>query len=195
MNTSIACRTVTTGTSPRCAGGVPRRGRFGWRSSSAIAAGRRRIGYVGQKGRDYIDRVQDRHGGYVAALRDRKLAVDAQREVEVELSYRGGAAGIAELLTRAPDVDAIFCTSDVIAIGALYECQRRGIGVPGQVAIAGMDDQEIASQCVPALTTMHMPRLEMGRRAASMLCARLAGLPVERHVVDLGFEMVTRETT
>lgn len=159
-----------------------------------VARGREVIGYIGQRGREYIDRVQDRHDGYVAALRGRRPASRTLR-VEVELSYRGGAAGMTELLARNPALDAVFCTSDVIAIGALYECQRRGIRVPGQVAIAGMDDQEIASQCVPALTTMHMPRLEMGRRAASMLCARLAGSPVERHVVDLGFEMVTRETT
>jgi LacI family gluconate utilization system Gnt-I transcriptional repressor len=160
-----------------------------------IDAGRRRIAHLGQTGRDYIDRVFDRHAGYVAALRDRGLAADARLEVETELSYRGGAAGIAELLARAPEVDAIVCTSDVIAIGALFECQRRAIAVPGRIAISGMDDQEIASQCVPALSTMRMPRYEMGRRAASMLCRRLAGERVDAGTVDLGYELVLRETT
>jgi LacI family gluconate utilization system Gnt-I transcriptional repressor len=58
-----------------------------------------------------------------------------------------------------------------------------------------MDDQEIASQCVPALTTIRMPRYEMGRRAAAMLCGRLSGETAESNVVDLGFEVVTRQTT
>ena len=164
-------------------------------TEALLARGRRRIGYVGQKGRDYIDRVQDRHSGYLAALRGRTQDAGAPVEVEVELSYRGGAAGIADILARAPDVDAIFCTSDVIAIGALFECQRRGITVPGRIAIAGMDDQEIASQCVPALSTMRMPRYEMGRRAATLLCRRLAGGAVEARSVDLGYELVLRETT
>jgi LacI family gluconate utilization system Gnt-I transcriptional repressor len=160
-----------------------------------IERGRRNIGYIGQKGRDYIDRVQDRHSGYVAALKDRALAADDSLEVEVELSYRGGAAGVGELLARRKDLDAIFCTSDVIALGALFECQRRDIAVPARIALAGMDDQEIASQCVPALSTMRMPRYEMGRRAAALLCRRLAGERIAARAVDLGYELVLRETT
>jgi LacI family gluconate utilization system Gnt-I transcriptional repressor len=160
-----------------------------------ITRGRRRIGYIGQKGRDCIDRVQDRHSGYRAALRDHALLDGIRLEAEVELSYRGGAAGVRELLERRPDLDALFCTSDVIALGALFECQRRRIAVPGSIAIAGMDDQEIASQCVPALSTMRMPRYEMGRRAATLLCRRLAGEAVEPKPIDLGFELVLRETT
>jgi LacI family gluconate utilization system Gnt-I transcriptional repressor len=116
-------------------------------------------------------------------------------QVEVELSYRGGAAGLRELLEREPCVDAVFCTSDIIAIGALFEAQRRRLPVPGRLAICGMDDQEIASECVPSLTTVRMPRYEMGRRAASMLCGRLAGAAVDARAVDLGFEVILRETT
>jgi LacI family transcriptional regulator, gluconate utilization system Gnt-I transcriptional repressor len=160
-----------------------------------IASGRRRIAYIGQKGRDYIDRVQDRHSGYVAGLRDHALLDGTRLEAEVELSYRGGATGVAEVLERRPDLDALFCTSDVIALGALFECQRRRLAVPAAIAIAGMDDQEIASQCVPALSTMRMPRYEMGRRAAALLCRRLAGGSVEAKAIDLGFELVLRETT
>ncbi|HEY1328182.1 MAG TPA: LacI family DNA-binding transcriptional regulator [Casimicrobiaceae bacterium] len=163
-------------------------------TGALIAAGRRTIGYIGQRGRDYIDRVQDRHAGYVAALRDHALKPPSL-EAEVDLSFRGGAAGVVELLSRRRDIDALFCTSDVIAIGALFECQRRGIGVPRRVAIAGMDDQEIASQCVPALSTMRMPRYEMGRRAATLLCRRIAGDAIEAKSIDLGFDVVLRETS
>lgn len=164
-------------------------------TGALIESGRRTIGYLGQKGRDYIDRVHDRHAGYVAALRDHGLNASVRLEAEVDLSYRGGAAGVAELLARASSLDALFCTSDVIALGALFECQRRRLAVPRRIAIAGMDDQEIASQCVPALTTMRMPRYEMGRRAAALLCRRLAGRAVDAKAIDLGFELVLRETT
>ena len=152
------------------------------------AGGRRTIGYIGQHGRDYIDRVRDRHTGHCLALRECGQGDDARLQVEVDLSYRGGAAGLAELLRRVPSLDAVFCTSDIIAVGVLFECQRRGIAVPAQLATTGFDDQEIASQCVPALTTIRMPRYEMGRRAATMLCQRLAGETPHASVVDLGFE-------
>lgn len=159
-----------------------------------IARGRRKIGYVGQIGREFIDRVQDRHRGYKAALRDSSLTASAALQAEVELSFRGGADGFTQLLEQAPDIDAVFCTSDVIAVGVLFEAQRRAIKVPGQLAIAGMDDQEVARECVPALSTIRMPRYEMGRRAAKMLCRRLEGSPVTEKIVDLGFEVVFRET-
>jgi LacI family gluconate utilization system Gnt-I transcriptional repressor len=160
-----------------------------------IDGGRRTIGYVGQHGRGYIDRVRDRHAGHCEALRDRRMRLRARLQVEVDLSYRGGAAGLSQLLQQEPRVDAVFCTSDVIAIGVLFECQRRGIRVPDEIAITGMDDQEIASQCVPALTTIRMPRYEMGKRAAELLCRRLAGETIRAKRVDLGFKVVERDTT
>jgi LacI family gluconate utilization system Gnt-I transcriptional repressor len=156
--------------------------------------GRRKIGYIGQIGREYIDRVQDRHRGYEAALRSKRLPY-GDLQIETELSFRGGADGLAHLLDQASGVDAVFCTSDVIAVGVIFEAQRRGIAIPRTLAVAGMDDQEVARECVPALTTVHMPRYEMGRRAAEMLCQRLEGLSVKKRVVDLGFEIVVRDTT
>ena len=65
-----------------------------------VASGRRKIGYIGQTGRDYIDRVQERYSGYCLALRDDDVGVREKLQVEVELSYRGGASGLAELLGR-----------------------------------------------------------------------------------------------
>jgi LacI family gluconate utilization system Gnt-I transcriptional repressor len=160
-----------------------------------VEQGRRKIGYVGQTGRDIVDRVQDRYNGYRDALSRNGIAFSPQLMAEVELSYRGGAAGMTALLDNGCVVDAVFCTSDVIAVGVLFECQRRGISVPGSIAITGMDDQEIASQCVPALSTVKIPRYEMGRRAAEMICARLAGSASETASIDLGFSLVLRETT
>jgi len=62
------------------------------------------------------------------------------------------------------------------------------------VAVAGFDDLDIASQVVPALTTLQVPRYEIGRHAGEMICARLAGRPVPKRVVDIGYEFVPRST-
>ena len=68
------------------------------------------------------------------------------------------------------------------------------LAVPGNVAIAGFDDIPIAAQVVPALTTLRVPRYEIGQRAGAMICDRLAGRTVKRRVVDTGFELVVRDS-
>ncbi len=99
---------------------------------------------------------------------------------------------LLELVARRPDVEAVFCSSDVIAVGALLECARQGWAVPGRLAVAGFDDLPIAAELHPALTTIRVPRRAMGRLAAELLLRRLAGETVEPRVVDLGFELIAR---
>jgi len=164
-------------------------------TEAMIARGRRVIGYVGQSGMETNERVRDRREGYRSALREHGLRDDQALWAEADLSYVGGGRAMAALVERSPEIDAVFCSSDILALGALYECQRRGWAVPGRIAIAGFDDQEISSQCVPSLSTVRVPRREMGRRAGRLICRRLAGLPIETKVVDVGFELVLRETT
>jgi LacI family gluconate utilization system Gnt-I transcriptional repressor len=61
--------------------------------------------------------------------------------------------------------------------------------------MAGLGDLELAAAFVPALTTVHVPSYEIGRKAAELLLARVAGEPVPTPIVDLGFEIIARETT
>ena len=68
-----------------------------------------------------------------------------------------------------PRPTAVFCGNDVLAIGALRAAKEMGLSVPGDVSITGFDDIELASLAEPALTTVHVPHREMGRRAAGML--------------------------
>jgi LacI family gluconate utilization system Gnt-I transcriptional repressor len=86
----------------------------------------------------------------------------------------------------------VFCTNDMLAAGALFECQRRRIAVPGAVAVMGFADLPIAAGTEPALTTVQVRADEMGRRAGAMLLQRLAGAAVPQRIVDLGFTVVQR---
>jgi LacI family gluconate utilization system Gnt-I transcriptional repressor len=81
-----------------------------------------------------------------------------------------------------------------MADGGLLECQRRGIDVPGTLAIAGFNGLEFSGEVVPRLTTILTPRREIGRRAAGMLVARLAGHLVTETCVDIGFTLLKRES-
>jgi LacI family gluconate utilization system Gnt-I transcriptional repressor len=96
------------------------------------------------------------------------------------------------LLARKVGMDAIFCSSDVLAVGVLLECQRQAIRVPDQLAVAGFDDLPIAAEMVPALTTVRVPRRRVGEEAARLILARLAAQIPEQTVVDVGFEIVRR---
>jgi LacI family gluconate utilization system Gnt-I transcriptional repressor len=156
-----------------------------------VKRGYRCVGYIGAHPQDN-DRARDRRVGYEAALKAARRKVDPGVCVETTLDIDAGAVAMGALLDRRSDVDAVFCSADALAVGALCECQRRGLRVPGDVAIAGFDDIVLAAQMVPALTTIHVPRYEIGRQAGKILCDRLAGRAVRRKVVDTGFELIAR---
>jgi len=103
------------------------------------------------------------------------------------------AAGLLEpLLAGAEPPSAVFCTGDQIAIGLLLGATRAGIAVPGQLAIAGVGDSDLAALVTPALTTVAIPRYRMGLEAGRMLLRRLAGETVTPRCLDLGFELILR---
>jgi len=151
------------------------------------------IGYIGAYPRDN-DRARDRRLGYELALKTARRHVDPELCVETSLDIEAGAKAMAELIERRRGLRAVFCSADAIAVGAMYECQRRRIRVPGRIAIAGFDDVPIAAQIVPALTTLRVPRYAIGQRAGAMICDRLTGRRIARKVVDEGFELVPRDS-
>jgi LacI family transcriptional regulator, gluconate utilization system Gnt-I transcriptional repressor len=93
----------------------------------------------------------------------------------------------------APDgVDAVFCSSDLLALGVLTEAQARGIGIPDRLAVVGFGDLEFAADLHPALTTVRINGAAIGRQAAHFIVERAEGRAVEPRVVDIGFSIVER---
>jgi LacI family gluconate utilization system Gnt-I transcriptional repressor len=158
-----------------------------------IGRGRRRIGLVSQP-RGQNDRAEARWRGFREALAHAGISVCPWMEIETSLGYDQGRRALEDLLQREPALDAVFFLSDVLAHGALLHCQRSGIEVPERVAIVGFDDQELAAHTIPALTTIRVPRYEMGLEAGRLLRQRLAGSPVPTNRLDLGFKLVVRES-
>jgi LacI family gluconate utilization system Gnt-I transcriptional repressor len=108
-----------------------------------------------------------------------------------------GSEMFAEIHRRWPDVQAIFCGSDNLALGALFESQRRGIDVPGDISIFGFNDLEFSATAYPALTTIKTPRYDMARRSAEIVLDLIRGggdRPGERRI-DLGFTIIERAST
>ena len=156
--------------------------------------GYRRIGFVSTPIHGN-DRLQQRRAGYHAALSTLGFENHDDLEVEVPITAAGGAHALGLLTGRHRDIDAIFFSSDTLAVGAVQECHRRGWKIPQRIAIAGYGDMELASQLYPPLTTVRVRRYDMGRRAVRQLLARLRGEAHLPNVVSLGFEIVDREST
>lgn len=161
--------------------------------SHLIAQGFLRIGFLGAQ---MDPRVQRRFGGYceavkAAALYDPRLIVTTPVPTSVTL----GGTLFADLLSKAPDIDAVFCCNDDLALGVLFECQRRRISVPEDMAIVGFNDLEFMASAVPSLTSVRTNRYEMGRSAVTMVTAAIEGHRPAEPVIDLGFELMIRQSS
>jgi LacI family transcriptional regulator len=114
--------------------------------------------------------------------------------VQGEASIPGGYAMLRELLGRpGPRPSAIFCTCDLMAIGALRALYEAQINVPSEVAIVGFDGIILGQFTTPALTTIDQPREEMGRLAAELLFTMLDSQP-PAHDYVLTATLLVRES-
>lgn len=141
------------------------------------------------------ERQAERLAGFRRGVAAFGLDPDPALIDEVPMDLISAGQHLDKLRRRRPDVEALFCASDLLAVGALFECQRLGIEVPGQLAIAGFDDMEIAACVHPPLTTVRLPHQAIGARAAELLLDRIAGKEIATPVVDLGFTIIERRST
>ena len=102
---------------------------------------------------------------------------------------------MADLLAAAPDVDAVFCNNDDVALGALFECQRQGIRVPTQIGIVGFNDLDVVSVSVPSITSVRTHRYDMGVEAVRMIEAAIEGRRPEPAIINQGFSLMVRQST
>lgn len=113
------------------------------------------------------------------------------------VDFETGARLLRETLQQHPETDVLMFASDVFAAGAILECLRSGIDVPGRIAITGFGDFDIARHLVPPLTTVAVPNRAIGTKAGELLLQRMmpgmrtATEPASR-VVDLGFTIIER---
>ncbi|MBP8007452.1 MAG: substrate-binding domain-containing protein, partial [Burkholderiales bacterium] len=152
-----------------------------------IAKGRRSLAFIG--GPD--DRSAKRLAGFRDTARECGTGEVLVATLPAPASPGEGAEALAALLGRGRP-DAVFCSNDTIAAGVLFECARRRIAVPRDLAVMGFADLPIAAAIEPTLTSIQVRATEMGSRAAAMLLARLTGEAPRDRIVDLGFEIVER---
>lgn len=148
-----------------------------------LERGYRRLAFIG--GDTAGDtRGADRRRGFVQTMT--RHGADPSRLIgaggKAPISMREGTRAMADLLAQYPDTDAVLCVSDLSAFGALTECQRRHVDVPGDIAIAGFGNYEISGISVPSITTVDpFPRL-IGVRCGQLIVALLSNASSARSV-------------
>ncbi len=156
-----------------------------------LSKGHRRVAFVA-----VIDpRAMLRAEGYRRAMKEAGLYDPALELLSAApASIKLGSDLFRQMLAAHPDIDAFFFSNDDLAHGALFAALQMGIKVPDQIAVAGYNNLEEAAFTVPPLTTIHTSRSEIGRRAAQMLLALMRGQPVAQPVIDVGYELIVRES-
>jgi len=154
-----------------------------------IEAGRRSIGII--TGPLDLEQSRDRTRGWTDELERNGIAPGPI--VHGDFTRHSGTAAMARLLQRAPDLDGIFASSDLMAAGALPVLQAAGRRVPTDVSVVGFDDILIAGTSDPPLTTVRQPLEEMGRAAADTLLATIRGDAVEKQQL-LPTSLIRRES-
>jgi DNA-binding LacI/PurR family transcriptional regulator len=137
----------------------------------------------------------DRLAGYRDATGEAFGVSDATLEAAGDFTQESGAKAMSRLLTKRPDLDAVFAASDLMAAGALSALTAAGRRVPEDVAIVGYDDSPLASSTHPQLTSVRQPIEEMGREVARLLVEAVEGTDRVQRRVILATELVKRASS
>ena len=156
-----------------------------------VAKGRKRLALVTAED----ERAARRAAAFAEATEQAGLPPVHVVNVGAQRSLRSGRDALARLVDECPEADAVFCSSDLLAVGVATEARARQIAVPGQLAIMGFGDVPFVADMLPALSTVQINGAHIGRLAAQYLMDRAEGREVDPAVVQVDFSIVERDTT
>ncbi len=160
-----------------------------------IQLGHKRIGMLSS--RNHFLSTQKREQGYLDALRDGGMELDADwiAYVDESYSYSSSLTAVRQLLSLKERPDALFCIGDEPAFGAVVVADEMGIRVPEELSVVGFDDVNYTTMIHPYLTTMAQPCGQLGQRAVKMLLSLIRGGKLEPADIVLPYKFIEREST
>lgn len=161
-----------------------------------IARGRRRIAYIGSDPDNLLTMARKREAGYRRAIAEAGTDVDGALVLPVSAYHRDDGRDALRRLWEAPEhPDAIFCATDLLALGALREAFEIGVGVPGDLAVVGFDDLEEGRYSIPSLTTISPDKRRIAELAVELLVKRIDDGAVDPAEMVIPHRLVVREST
>lgn len=155
--------------------------------------GHRRFGMIAGITKDN-DRAFQRRDGFVSTLIE--AGIPRHDIIVLETPYRieNGHEAMKSLMQTYPRPTAVFCGSDILAVGGVKYCRIAGLGVPEDVSLVGFDNLEVASIVMPELTTVDVPARDMGEAAAEALL-RLRTQKERSTVIEFQTRLIVRESS
>lgn len=155
-----------------------------------LGKGHRRFGLIWAADR----RAAQRKNGLYDALARQTDCARSEVIVPLPASMAAGRTGLRQLLAQGEPLDAIVCSSDTLAQGAIMEAMAQGLAVPQQLAVMGFGDLAFAAHNVPSISTLGVDSWKMGKEAATLLADKIEGKSVERPIIDIGFTLIERDS-
>lgn len=156
--------------------------------------GHTRIGHIA--GPDWVSTGRLRRQSFLAALEQNGLDADPDVVEEAEwYQVEPGAKAATDLLTRHPELTAIVAANDLLGLGCYRAVRSLGKEVPADISVTGYNDVPLLDLMQPPMTAVRIPFREMGKRAATVLLAGLAGQPVATEPKLLEPELIVRAST
>jgi len=157
-----------------------------------LSVGRRRIAFATRPATVSTNRL--RRAGYIDTLARHGVAFDPELVLNVPPSSEGGRIAVRELMQLSSPPDALFCCTDLVAVGAMEECMALDIRIPEDLALVGYSDLDFCRVLRSPLTTVHQPPALMAQCAARMLAQLMKGETPEVAQVKLPVSLVVRES-
>ena len=156
--------------------------------------GRRDIVHISLPSTHFMGR--QRITGYLRALHDAGIPMRSDYIMQGDYTTYSGYRVVKLLIQTGKHFDAVFCANDQMAVGAILACNECGVSIPDQVAIVGNDDIFAASLVRPSLTSIQVPKYELGMSAMLRLQERLEeDAPHRQRIVTLDTQFVERGST
>lgn len=159
-----------------------------------LRGGHTKAGYIGVTKKDRAV-GSERCAGFLEVLQEHQLEISEARMMTTGFTLEDGNTAAQQLLEQTPDINAIFCATDTIAVGAMQYIKGIGRRIPQDVSIVGMGHSRMTEIVTPKLTTVHLFYETGGAEAAQMLLQILeSGIDMKKQL-KLGYEVICQDST
>lgn len=158
-----------------------------------LGKGYKNIAFIGAHTDNRLQKQQI--NGWSKALLAHYHPADIKITVPDAPDFKLGRYAIGELLQTWPDIDAVICSHEEIAFGVLYECQRRMLKVPYDLAVACLEGSDNCEHSYPSLTAMQINYQKLGIMTAAAICAQLDAPSGENALQNISYKLEIRSST
>jgi LacI family transcriptional regulator len=158
-----------------------------------INRGNKRIAYIGVH-KDAVNAAAVRYFGYEDALKEHGIEINKDLIYFGEIKAKEGYEAINRILEKTSDIDAVFCASDELAMGAINALREKGLSIPGDVDVIGFDNIYTSSLFYPKLTTVAQPMYDMGSVGMRMLIKLINKKDLDEKNYVLPYEIIERDS-